>query len=49
MHKEFIDKLDAIDLNEVDADPEQTINEMIKFLNDWLVEHILKMDMLIGH
>jgi hemerythrin len=49
MHKEFIDKLDAIDMNEVDADPVHTINEIVKFLNDWLVEHILKMDMLIGH
>jgi hemerythrin len=49
MHKEFIDKLDAIDLNEIDADPEHAINEILKFLNDWLIEHILKMDMLIGH
>jgi hemerythrin len=49
MHREFIDKLDSIDMNEVDADPVHTINEILKFLNDWLVEHILKMDMLIGH
>jgi hemerythrin len=48
MHKEFIDKLDSIDMKEVDEDPVHAINEIIKFLNDWLVEHILKMDKLIG-
>jgi hemerythrin len=48
MHKEFIEKLESIDINEVDQNPEKTIDDLLKFLTDWLVEHILHMDKLIG-
>ncbi|MDR0948938.1 MAG: hemerythrin family protein [Lachnospiraceae bacterium] len=48
MHKEFIDKLDAIDMDEVDKNPEKATEDITRFLTDWLVEHILHMDKQIA-
>ena len=47
-HQAFIDKLNEIDLDEVDDNQQAYLEELITYLLDWLVNHILKMDKLIG-
>ena len=49
-HQEFIDKLDSIDMESIDAGEDQdgAIGDILTFLTDWLVHHILELDTLIG-
>ncbi|WP_315073655.1 hemerythrin family protein [uncultured Clostridium sp.] len=47
-HDAFIKKLEAIDLKNVDENQNESLMEVLNFLNDWLTEHILKNDKLIG-
>lgn len=47
VHEAFIDKVVHVDLSEldsVDENPDEYIESLLGFLNEWLVEHILKMD-----
>ena len=46
-HAEFIKKLDAIDLKNVDENQDESLVEMLNFLNDWLTQHILRNEKLI--
>jgi hemerythrin len=48
MHSDFIQKLSEYDLNELDENQKDTIIDILNFLNDWLIEHIMKSDKLIG-
>lgn len=48
-HQSFIEKLDAINLDEVDENPEQMITDLLEFLTNWLIHHILEVDKLIGN
>lgn len=48
MHADFIQKLSEYDLNELDENQKDTIIDILNFLNDWLIEHIMKSDKLIG-
>ena len=43
-HEMFVDRLDEIDLNEIDAHQEEVLEELLAFLTEWLVNHILHMD-----
>ena len=43
-HQAFIDKLNEIDLFDVDENQQQSLEELIGFLLNWLVNHIMKMD-----
>lgn len=43
-HDNFKRKLDTMDLEIIDDDQEQAIEELLKFVTDWLVEHILETD-----
>ena len=43
-HQAFIDKLNEIDLFSVDENQQGALEELIGFLLNWLVNHILKMD-----
>ena len=47
-HDNFIKKLNQIDLNDLDANQEEYILELLDFINDWLVNHILEKDKLIA-
>lgn len=47
-HNDFIEKMDAIDIYEVDENQKDTLLDLIDFLALWLVEHIYKKDKLIG-
>jgi len=43
-HEAFIDKLENINLNEVDDDPEEYLQQLLEFLLGWLINHILYTD-----
>lgn len=47
-HAEFIKKIEAIDLRHLDENQDEGLVKILNFLNDWLTEHILKTDKLIG-
>jgi len=47
-HNEFVKKLDALDLRNIDENQDDSLVDVLNFLNDWLTEHILKNDKLIG-
>lgn len=43
-HESFIDKLENIDLNAVEEDPQEYLQELLEFLLGWLINHILYTD-----
>lgn len=49
-HEAFIDKLDSVDLESIDAgeNQDEAITDLLEFLTDWLIHHILEVDTLIG-
>ena len=49
-HQEFIDRLDEMDMEHMGevGDQDEQIMKMLNFLTDWLVNHILHVDGLIG-
>ena len=49
-HNAFIQKLEEWDLESIDGSDNQdeTIQEMLNFLTDWLIHHILELDTQIG-
>lgn len=47
-HEAFIDKLSEINMDEVDDNQQEYLEDLMKYLVGWLINHILKMDKLIG-
>lgn len=49
-HQEFINRLDSWNLAEIDEmeDQDKVIEDMLTFLTDWLIHHILELDTQIG-
>lgn len=46
-HEQFIKTLENVDYSAIDAKQDESLVKILNFLNDWLVEHILKTDKLI--
>lgn len=49
-HQAFIDELDKLDLDEISEldNQEETIENLLSFVTDWLIHHILEVDTQIG-
>lgn len=46
-HAEFLDKVSSYQLTDIDENQKGVILELLDFLNDWLIHHILENDKLI--
>lgn len=46
-HQAFVDKLEEVDLSDLDEKQDAYILEILNFLNEWLVDHILEKDKMI--
>lgn len=44
MHMDFVEKIENIDLSKVDNDQNLYLREILNFVGEWLVEHILVED-----
>ncbi|EKQ51463.1 MULTISPECIES: hemerythrin family protein [unclassified Clostridium] len=47
-HDAFIKRINDVDFSKIDANQDESITNLLQLLNDWLTEHILENDMLIG-
>ena len=46
-HNDFIAKMETIDLEQIDNGQNVYLLEMLDFVSEWLVEHIMKDDKMI--
>ncbi|WP_342756393.1 hemerythrin family protein [Kineothrix sedimenti] len=47
-HDNFIRKLDTMNLEVVDENQSKTIEDLLKFVTDWMIEHIMETDKRIA-
>jgi len=47
-HEDFINKLEEIELKDIDKNQEKYIRDLMVFVFDWILEHIVQKDKLIG-
>ncbi|MDU4547950.1 MAG: hemerythrin family protein [Clostridium botulinum] len=46
-HEGFIKKLNELDLDKIDENQDEYIMDVLKFLNNWIINHIVEKDLLI--
>ena len=47
-HEAFVQRLGEMDLAQIDANQQETLEELMQFLTQWLINHILHSDKKIG-
>lgn len=47
-HEAFVSRLEEMDLDQIDENQQETLEDMMEFLTEWLVNHIIHSDMQIG-
>ncbi len=47
LHTDFIEKIEEIDFDQMDHNQTETLVDLVDFLGDWLIHHILEKDKLI--
>lgn len=47
-HEDFIGKIDSIDYSIIDHDQQSHLLKLLKFVADWLVDHVIKVDKQIS-
>ena len=46
-HTAFIEKIDAIHLHDIDRNQQKSIEDLLRFIFDWILVHILEKDKMI--
>lgn len=47
-HDAFLRKIEELEISDIDENQKAVIFDMLNFLNDWLIHHILEKDKLIA-
>lgn len=47
-HDAFVGRLEELDLSQIDENQQETLEELMRFLTEWLINHILNSDKKIG-
>lgn len=47
-HTDFLEKVNGIDFDNLDYNQSQTLLDLLEFLNDWLIHHILERDKMFA-
>ena len=47
-HEDFIRKIDSIDYNIIDYNQQNHLLELLRFITDWIVEHVVTVDKQIS-
>ncbi|MCI9396131.1 MAG: hemerythrin family protein [Lachnospiraceae bacterium] len=47
-HEAFVSRLEAMDLDAIDENQQKTLEDLMEFLTEWLINHILHSDKKIG-
>ncbi|EPY2286007.1 bacteriohemerythrin [Clostridium sporogenes] len=46
-HEGFIKRLNELDLDKIDENQDEYIMDVLKFLNNWIINHIVEKDLLM--